>query len=312
MRCLVTGASGHLGSHLVHKLIDLGAEVHVLVRPQSDLWRISDVLDRVGVLRADMIDLSSVKNELMVLQPEVVFHLAWHGVGVDNRNIPEQVTHNVMGSLEFFKIVQLAGCGCWVGVGSQAEYGPYSCALTEDLPTNPLTAYGVSKLCVGLLTQKLCELAGIRYVWFRLLATYGPKDDERHLIPATILHLLAGERPSLTDGNQEWDYLYVDDAADVISRVINAPNIAGVYNLGSGVSRSVHELVEEIRDMIDPSLSLGFGEIPYRENQLMFLQADITRLTNDTGWEPRTNLGSGLKQTIEWYKHQWKPMSDLL
>lgn len=276
--------------------------MHVLVRPQSDLRRLSDVLDRIEVLRADLADLSLVSDKLMALHLDTVFHLAWQGVSADNRNDPEQITSNVMGSLALFSTVQWAGCHCWVGVGSQAEYGPYSYALTENLPTKPVTAYGVSKLCVGMLTQKLCELAGCRYVWFRLLATYGPKDDDRHLIPSTIRQLLAGKRPTLTPGEQKWDYLYVEDAAEAILRAATTPGTTGVYNLGSGLAYSVHDIVGLIRDIIDPSLPLGIGEIPYRNDQAMLLQADISKLTRDTGWTPHTPLEIGLKQTIEWYK----------
>lgn len=301
MKCLVTGASGQLGSYLVRNLLQQDAEVHVLVRPQSDLWRLSDVLDRIGVLRADLTDLSLVADELMALHPDAVFHLAWQGVSADSRNDPNQITSNVMGSLALFKTVQSGGCDCWVGVGSQAEYGPYSHALTEDLPTKPVTAYGVSKLCVGMLTKKLCELTGCRYLWFRLLATYGPKDDDRHLIPTTIRQLLAGERPALTPGDQKWDYLYVEDAAEAIARAAVIPQVTGVYNLGSEVAHSIRDTVERIRDMIDPSLPLGIGEIPYRDDQPMLLQADISKLTRATGWTPSTSLEMGLRRTLEWY-----------
>lgn len=303
MRCLVTGASGHLGSFLVRRLLREGAEVTILVRPQSDLWRLGDVLNQVRVLRADLNDLSPVSAELMTLRAETVFHLAWHGVSADNRNDPEQINRNVVGSLALFKAVQAAGCGCWVGVGSQAEYGPYAIPLTEDLPTRPVTAYGIAKLSVGMLTQKLSELSGCRYLWFRLLATYGPKDDERHLIPATILQLLAGKKPALTPGEQKWDYLYVEDAAEAIAGAVAHSGAAGVYNLGSGVSVSVRHIVEFIRDTIDPSLALGLGDVPYREDQLMLLQANTGKLTRDTGWTPKTTLSSGLLQTIEWHRH---------
>lgn len=304
MRCLVTGASGQLGSYLVRSLLQQDAEVLVLVRPQSDLWRLSDVLDRIGVLRADLTDLSLVADELMALHPDAVFHLAWQGVSADSRNDPDQITRNVIGSLALFNIVQSAGCGCWVGVGSQAEYGPYSHALTEDLPTKPVTVYGVSKLCVGMLTKKLCELTGCRYLWFRLLATYGPKDDDRHLIPTTIRQLLDGERPKLTHGEQKWDYLYVEDAVEALWRAAVIPEVTGVYNLGSGVTHAVRDIAELIRDMIDSTLPLGLGELPYRSDQIMHLQADINRIRQATGWQPQTSLEVGLRQTIEWYKRQ--------
>lgn len=304
MRCLVTGASGHLGSYLTERLVKEGAQTSVLVRPQSDLWRLSDVIERINVLRADLSDLKSIAPLINELRPEAVFHLAWEGVTSAFKNSPEQITHNVTGSLELFEIVRSSGCKLWVGIGSQAEYGAHDSILTEETPIRPVTAYGTAKLCVGLLTGKLCELSGMRHVWLRLLATYGPKDDERHLLPATIAKLLAHERPSLTLGEQLWDYLYVEDAADAIYRAAMSEEAHGVFNLGSGESQSIRSVLERIRDLIDPALTLGFGEIPYPEDQLMRLETSIDRLRSATAWTPQVNLDEGLRRTVDWYRSQ--------
>lgn len=308
MRCLVTGASGHLGSCLTERLVNEGAEVTVLVRPQSDLWRLADVLERVSVLRANLSDIASIAPAINQGKPESVFHLAWQGVTSAFKDAPEQMTLNVTGSLNLFEVVRAAGCQLWVGIGSQAEYGLHDEILTESTPVRPLTAYGTAKLSSGLLTKKLCELSGMRYVWLRLLATYGPKDDERHLIPAVINRLLARERPSLTLGEQSWDYLYIEDAAEAIYRTAVTPQAQGVFNLGSGEAHSVRGIMERIRDLIDPSLPLGFGEVPYPPDQQMRLVTSIDRLRQATGWTPQVNLDEGLRRTIEWHKSQSAPV----
>lgn len=302
MRCLVTGASGHLGAALTRLLVEQGDRVAVLVRPRSELWRLDDVLDRIEVLRADMADLSGVAAMSRTFAPEVTFHLAWSGVTGHYRNDAEQITGNVTNSLALFEFVRSAGCTCWIGVGSQAEYGYADGVLTEEVPPEPVTAYGVAKLCVGLLTRKLCELAGMRYVWVRLLAIYGPRDDERHLIPTVIRQLLAREVPVLTPGAQEWDYLYIDDAVEAIYRAAVTDTARGVYNLGSGDAHSVRGIVERIRDLIDPTLPLGFGQVPYRPDQVMHLHADIARLRDATGWVPGIGLDEGLRRTVGWYR----------
>ena len=303
MRCLVTGASGHLGSYLTRLLLSRGHEVIVFVRPQSDLWRISDVLSQTKLIRGDLSDIDRVTPQIMSVAPEVIFHLAWYGVTNEYRNDPNQINHNLIGSLRLLQAAQKSGCNCWIGMGSQAEYGPYNGTLREDLPTWPMTTYGVTKLCVGLLSRQLCEMADTRYIWLRLLATYGPKDDVHHLIPQVILKLLAREKPSLTPGEQRWDYLYVADAAEAIYQVAQNPQAQGVFNLGSGQTYTVRSIAELIRDMIDTSLPLDFGETPYRYDQVMRLQADISKLKNATGWEPKTSLDRGLDQAIEWYRH---------
>jgi UDP-glucose 4-epimerase len=302
MRCLVTGASGHLGSYLTRLLIARGEEVAVMVRPSSDLWRLEGVLDRIRIIRGSLEDLASASDELRRAAPEVVFHLAWSRVTADNRNRPDALIDNVTGSLQLFRIMQEAGCGCWIGIGSQAEYGPQSEPLSEDLAPRPNTVYGVGKLCLGQMLAMLCGQSGMRFVWLRLLATYGPKDDPRHLLPSLIEKLLAGVRPSLTAGEQLWDYLYVEDAAEAIYRTATALTTDGVYILGSGRSATVRQITECLRDMIDPGLPLGFGEVPYGPDMVRSLRGSITKLQQATGWSPQTDLESGLRKTLEWHR----------
>lgn len=302
MRCLVTGASGHLGAALARRLLADGADVTILVRPSSNLWRLEDAAERVTVLRGDLTNLMPAEEGIRQARPEIVFHLAWQGVTAAERDSPAQITGNLVGSLSLWEMAREAGARCWVGVGSQAEYGVQDGLLHEEMPPRPVSTYGTAKLCTGLLTERLCAMAGMRFVWLRLLATYGPMDDERHLIPAVIMQLLLGRRPALTPGEQRWDYLYIDDAVEAILRVAQATEAQGVFNLGSGEAHTVREIIEQVRDLIDPGLPLGFGDVPYGANQIMHLQADISRLRAATGWSPRTGLAEGLRRTVEWHR----------
>ncbi len=305
MRCLVTGASGHLGSHLTKRLLEEGSNVAALVRPESDLWRLKDVLDQITVIRTDLSNVSEATQAITQTKPEAVFHLAWQGVTSAFKNEPGQLVDNVAGSLNLFEIARDAGSKLWVGIGSQAEYGPHDGGLTEDTPVNPKTTYGAAKLTVGLQTKELCARSGIRYLWLRLLATYGPMDDERHLIPNVIRQLLRGERPRLTRGEQLLDYLYIADAAEAIYLAAVSKRAHGVFNLGSGESHSVRSILERIRDRIDPSLQLGFGDVPYPSDQTMRLETSIDRLRQATGWSPRVELDEGLARTVDWYKTRY-------
>jgi len=148
----------------------------------------------------------------------------------------------------------------------------------------------------------LCGQSGMRFVWLRLLATYGPKDDPRHLIPSVIESLLAGERPALTAGEQLWDYLYMEDAAEALYRTAITPAAEGVYNLASGHSETVRRIAERLRDLIDPRLPLGFGDVPGHPGGLMSLRGDVSKLQAAVGWSPETDLENGLRKTLEWHR----------
>jgi nucleoside-diphosphate-sugar epimerase len=74
--------------------------------------------------------------------------------------------------------------------------------------------------------------------------------------------------------------------------------------MGSGQARTIRAVFEKVRDLIDPNLPLGFGEIAFRPDQVMHLEADISRLAAAAQWQPATSLEDGLRQTVEWHRRQ--------
>lgn len=304
MRCFVTGSTGFIGSHLTRLLLEQDCHVAALIRINSNPWRIRDVLHRLHIISGDITAIEEVAPAIKKFAPDVIFHLAWHGVGSHYWDDPTQISQNLYGSLKLLQIVHETGCKCWVGLGSQAEYGPHDGVLSEDLPTRPKTIYGVVKLCVGLVSCKLCEVYDIRFVWLRLLAAYGAMDNPRHMIPYVIQCLLQGQKPALTSGEQRWDYLHVTDAVRAIWQAAICPTAQGIFNLCSGEAVSVRSIAQRLRDLINPELPLGFGKVSYGSDQMINLEADVSHLRLATAWVPRTSLDDGLKMTIAWYRNQ--------
>lgn len=303
MRCVVTGAAGHLGSFLTRLLIAEGHETLAIVRREDALWRLQEVIDGLPLAYAGASgDAEQLARLLEGFGPDVAFHLAWKGVTAGNRDSDGQITENLIATIRMFEQIRDSGCPVFVGVGSQAEFGPYDVALTEDLPVRPVTAYGVSKLSAGMVTAELAAHAGMRHAWVRLLASYGPRDDTRRLIPVVAVQLLRGETPRLSPGEQLRDYLYVEDAARALLGIALADGASGVFVLGSGHAVSVREICERLRDLIDPGSVLAFGAHPYRPDQAMRVEADIGRIKSVIGWSPRVALDQGLARTVDYYR----------
>lgn len=305
-RVFITGGTGFIGSHLIRFLAGQDVAVGALIRSEQTAWRIHPLPRNVVPLTGDLRDKEGLRRLLASFQPETVIHLGWSGVGNKFRNDTAQVEENLQPTLDLIRLSAEAGCKQWIGAGSQAEYGPLNRKISEtDLP-RPTTLYGAAKLAAAVLAEALCASLGMRFAWLRIFSTYGPMEEESWMIPYLIRQLLRGEKPSLTAGEQLWDYLFGPDAAEAFWSVARNPHAKGIFNLGSGQVYTLRTIVEKIRDSIDPALPLGFGEVPYRPDQVMRLEADIGRLNAATGWSPRTTLAEGLRQTIAWHAGQMK------
>lgn len=306
---IVTGAAGFIGSFLVDSLLGKGCKVIAVVRKASPHSKRLPPHPNLRVVKGNLADISTWQEKLSGLRPAVFYHLAWHGVGNAQRNSLRQL-ENISMALATLQLARKLGCRRWVGAGSQAEYGPLNRPIAETDPAEPTTLYGAAKLSACLLARILGEQTGIETTWVRIFSTYGPGDKEGWLLTDLIKKLLKGERPSLTAGEQLWDYLYAADAAEAFVHLGINPKTTGVYNLGSGRSQTIRSVAETVRDMIDPALELGLGDLPYRPDQVMHLEANIAKLKKATGWYPRTTLEQGIRQTIDYSisqsKSRWK------
>ncbi len=305
LRAVVTGGTGFIGSRLCEELLRDGATVYAVVRENSLHRTRIPIHPNLIVVEGDLsaIQLWGTELKRIVDGFDVFYHLAWEGVGNKLRNDVVQI-HNLGTVLETIKLAKELGCNQWIGTGSQAEYGPLNQVIQEDAPNKPSTLYGAAKLAAGNMSAIWGRELGIPCQWVRIFSTYGPGDSSGWMLTDVIGQLLDGAVPRLTLGEQLWDYLHVHDAADaLIALAKSASSNCGTYNLGSGTSQTIRSIVETVREIIDPQIPLAFGDIPYRPDQVMHLEANINRLKEQTGWKPRIDLTTGLKQTIEYIRN---------
>jgi nucleoside-diphosphate-sugar epimerase len=302
MRFLLTGATGFLGSRVLRRLLDLGEEVAVILRSRSNPWRIRDSLGQVRTVIVDPVRPAVWPSVLDEVRPEVVIHLAWHGVAAAQRNDPTQIDLNLIPTLELGRATGAAGCRAFIGIGSQAEYGPRQEIAREDDPTLPSTLYGATKLAAGILLRQTFAGTDTRFAWVRVFSTYGPGDASEWFIPQLIRAMLGHQAFEMTLGEQLWDYLFVDDAAAALIALAQSRTAQGVFNLGSGKVVRIREVAEKVRTLAQSRGELKLGAVPYRPDQVMHLQADVSRLKSLTGWSPKVPLDLGLKLTVEGYR----------
>jgi UDP-glucose 4-epimerase len=293
---LLTGATGFIGAAVHQELIRRNVRPLVLLRPNSDPSR-QRALDPRLTFTSAAFYAPELVARVAPHRPDVLIHCAWRGVGGADRNAAFQLEENLPLTLATVRLAAATGCRHWIGLGSQAEYGRPNQIVTEEIPTRPTTAYGEAKLAAGREALALCAQLGLTGSWLRVFSTYGPGDHPRCFMPHVIRELLQGRAPQVTRCEQRWDYLYVTDAARAIAEVA-CQRCVGVYNLGSGKAPVLRDILELIRQECGATVSPAYGAVPYREDQVLHLQAEISKLSTATGWIPDTSLSAGIRATV--------------
>lgn len=296
LNVVITGATGFIGAEVLAKLLVGGANVTVLLRPDSDRTRLAAMKGFKALTYSALLSEETI-HALRKQQPDIFIHCAWRGVGGHQRNEAFQIIDNIPLTLDAVELAAAVGCMQWIGLGSQAEYGNQNRRMNEDCPLKPTTIYGKAKLAAGVSALALCDAHKMAGVWLRVFSTYGPTDAPYWFIPYVIQEFLGGRTPKLTKCQQLWDYLYVTDAARAIIATATG-STSGVFNLGSGSSRPLKDYIEVIRSELDSPLEPAYGAVQYRPDQVMHLEADISRLTAVTGWRPHTDIAQGIRASI--------------
>lgn len=299
-KVVITGATGAIGHALINCLIKQEIEVLVIMHKGSN--RLDTILDSPYVKRlfCELNELNTVDVTEYAKDYDVFYHFAWDG-GKYRQDFERNI-QNVEFTLQSIELAKKLGCKKYIGAGSQAEYGIQCAPLSEKTIPLPKTAFGAAKLLAGVVGKKKAEELHIDYIWVRILSIYGPYDGMQTLVSSLIKDLLMGQSKKLSKCEQMWDFLYSDDAARAM-KLIGERGINGkVYTLGSGTARPLREYVDIIHAYVNKEVTLQIGAIPYAADQIMYLCADISELTKDTGFKPEVTFDSGIEKTVQWMK----------
>ena len=300
---VITGPTGAVGNALVSVLLQNNITVYAAVRPESARNRFLGE-NNTEVERKNLHLVPCALSDYDTLPERIpsgadaFFHLAWAATTGAGRNDMDAQIENIRASVHAVRAAAKLGCRVFIGAGSQAEYGRFEGRLCPDTPCFPENGYGMAKLCAGEMTHTECAKYGLDHIWMRILSVYGPNDNPDSLIMTLIRKFLAGEAPAVTNGEQIWDYLYSGDAGRALYLAAQYGRNGAVYPLGSGCARPLREYIETVHDVVNPACSIGFGEIPYAEKQVMQLEADISALKEDCVFSPDFTFENGIMQTL--------------
>jgi len=306
---LVTGGAGFIGSHIVDKLLSLGAQVTVLDNLSTGrLKNISGNLGRIRFIQKDFTEDSALDEALE--GAKFVSHQA------ALRSVPESIHKpfeyhdvNVTGTLKLLLKAKQKGVKRVVCSSSSAVYGEkFDFPIKEtDLP-QPISPYAVGKLVNEHYACLFSGIYGLEAVTLRYFNVFGPRqamDDEYSVvIPKFINSLFNGKNPPIYgNGEQQRDFIYIDNVVEANILALTVQKAAGeIFNVAGGVPYSVNSLFKELKTIIGRDVEPQY--LGQRPGDIKKSHADTGKIAKLLNWQPRIDFHEGLKRTVEWHKKQ--------
>ena len=302
MKCSVLGGGGFIGSHLVEELLNLGHKVTVLDRPQA---RYLSKVKQAGaeIIKGDFLNVYDLKSS--IIGAEIIFHLVSTTVPQTAANDPLfDAETNLLGTIKLLQEAKKAQVKKVVFSSSGGTvYGiPQKVPIKESHPTNPIGAYGISKLAIEKYLHLYWTLYGVEYCVLRVANAYGerqPIKETQGIIPAFLSKILQDSPLKIWgDGSVIRDYIYVSDLISAFVKAMSFQKPRGIFNVGSGRGHTVMEIVKVIEKTTGKSARIAY-ELD-RSFDVPTSVLDIAHAKQELNWEPRIDIEDGIGRMYEW------------
>ena len=303
-KVILTGGTGFVGSNLARRLLKLGHEVHLLVRPSFNPWRIQGVRDNIRVHELEFSDKTAVANAVNEIKPEWIFHLAAHGAYSWQKDVAEIFETNLMGTVHLLEACLKTGFESFIHTGSSSEYGFKDHAPAETEWVEPNSHYACAKVAATQYCRYTAQKEKANVVTLRLYSAYGPYEEPNRLIPTLIREGFQGKLPPLVNPETSRDYVHVDDVCSACIQAARkqAGEFGAVFNVGTGTQTTLSEVVQTVRGLMQLRVEPEWGSMPSRNWDTSIWVSDSEKIQQELGWIPAHTLESGLSDSIAWYR----------
>jgi UDP-glucose 4-epimerase len=293
VRAVVTGGAGFIGSNLVDRLVTRGDDVVVV----DDL----SFGKRENVNPAARFAERDIRAGLELDGAEVVFHLAAQADVQTSLERPEHdASVNVVGTVSVLEAAREAGAQVVFTSTGGAIYGECDGPAPEDSKLEPVSPYGIAKLCAEQYLLGWNRIHGTQHVVLRLANVFGPRQAStlEGGVVSIFLERMAHGAPTTIfgDGRQTRDFVFVGDVVDALLAAVG--HDGGIFNIGTGRETSVAELHEACREVAGSDLEARFE--PPRLGDALRSVLDVSRAGRELGWRAATPLPDGLRATWAW------------
>lgn len=314
-KVLLTGGTGFIGSHLVERLVDKGAKVKVVDNLEnSSLDNLSRVKHKIEFAKRDLRNLNDCREASQ--NQEIVLNLAAKVGGIEfNKNHPGTIFRdNVLINTNMLEAARSNMIERFLVVSSACVYPRYCTIPTPEeegfkgVPEPTNEGYGWAKRMAEVQARAYAQEFGMKIAIIRPYNTYGPRDhfdpEKSHVIPALIKRIFDGENPLTVwgDGEQSRAFLYVEDLAAGMLKVIEAYPVCDPLNLGTIEEIKIKDLVRLIIKLSGKNPKVYFDTS--KPSGQPKRNCDNRKAKQKIDFEAKINLREGLTKTIVWYKNE--------
>lgn len=303
---LLTGGAGFIGANLANRLLELDCKnINLIVRKNTDLKRLKNILPKINLFYSDLLDLGELKAIINKINPSIIFHLATYSAYRNPQATIEMLDANIKGTLNLLLAAKDINYDVFINTGSSSEYGIKQKPMTEKDLLEPISFYAATKASATLLCQVFAKEYQKPIVTLRPFSVYGPMEEKKRFIPTIIKAVFENRTIKLTPGNQRRDFIYVQDVVDIyIKTMIQGKKLAGqILNMGTGIEYTNDEVVQTLFKIAGKKVTIEKGAFPKRSWDTSHWVADISKTKKILDWEPKFTLEDGLKKTYRWFKN---------
>ena len=314
MALLVTGCAGFIGWKVAQKLLEKGEEIVGVdnLNPYYDIrlkkWRLK-TLERYPNFRFFPIDIEnypSLETLFQLFSFDTIIHeAAKAGVRYSLKDPFTYLESNVKGTLNLLELMKKYQVPKMIMASTSSLYAGSSLPYTEDLPVNfPISPYAASKKSAEIFSYTYHYLYGLNIIVVRYFTVYGPAGRPDMSIFRFIYKMLKEETIEIYgDGTQKRDFTYIED---IVEGTLKALSLSGfeIINLGSNHPYELREVLELIAHTLGKKPLVQYKE--FHKADMKATWADIEKAKKLLQWEPQKTLEEGIKETISWFKEEWK------
>jgi nucleoside-diphosphate-sugar epimerase len=298
-KVIVTGASGFIGKALCKALLEKGVIIYALVRNASSV----DDLKEYGEVRPIEIGLHEYMKlpEMLNDEIDVFYHLAWEGTyGIKLTDYELQLS-NIKNSCDAMMAAIQLKCKKFILAGTINELEIKTYINMDICEPRLACIYGTSKLACEMMCKTLAYQNNMAFNTAIIGSVFGPGDKSKMIQNVLIKKFIEGEKPKLVQGEYLYDWIYIDDAAQLLGAIGEKSKNFKSYYIGHNELRLFKDIILEVRDIVNPNMKITFGEI--KDSSIIdYLQIDINAVYEDTGCLPKSDFKENILKTVEWVK----------